>query len=257
MRRRFNFTGRKRINHSDVDISLTEPEKGILKFYADLHLSNYSLPPASPVWVEAHDNNQVVRFDFGTVENPDTTEDTTLDTFEPGGQLLFRVKVTAPDERNKLLAIAKSIKPLGDDEEEGPTRSLLPVVCTDLGYQPWNLRFREGELPLLEINNKIEAGISLARNHTTFQSVVFPVIIRMILEQILFVDKFRLDENPDPEEEWMLQWIEYANRLFPGQPDVTLCDEDEQKQWIEDVVDTFCRKNHFLSRLKSKLEEDL
>src|SRR5437588_12975876 len=101
MPRRFNFTGRKKINRADALVRLYRNGNG-LTFDADLRLDGYGLEQAqSPprVYVEAYRVASTLwrRFDFGCVGMIRPPEDRSLDEFGVPEGILFRLKVSAAD----------------------------------------------------------------------------------------------------------------------------------------------------------------
>lgn len=52
MRRRLNFTQRRRISQTDVNIRLIQDETPPLRFEAKVNLDGYDLPPGAHVFLE-------------------------------------------------------------------------------------------------------------------------------------------------------------------------------------------------------------
>ena len=69
MKRRVNFTGRKRIPRRDVSVSLMERD-GPRSFDATLRLDGSGLPKDAMVYVEAYHKTDYMRYPFGTVGSP-------------------------------------------------------------------------------------------------------------------------------------------------------------------------------------------
>ena len=67
--RRFNYTGRQRIDHQHVSIELQEPDDGPPTFTAELDLSKVTLPADSPVMIIAQRDRTAMRFPWGTAGN--------------------------------------------------------------------------------------------------------------------------------------------------------------------------------------------
>ncbi len=258
MRRRINYTGRHRIKKKDISISITE-EEGLHKFYADLNLEDYELPPKARVWMEAYDKNAIMRFPFGTVDALAAEKPTLLEGFAGSDNYYFRVKVVDEKHYSKLLAAANSISPFRQDEEDGTGKSLLRVTIAELGSIPWNLRFESGDYPVLEINNEIDTGSSLARSDPFFQALVFPEVLRRILRTILIENNYQLGSDPDGDDIWMEGWLEFAGSL-PGNRRLNSGEElsdDQKENWIEDSVEMFCKQQGSLRKLKVALKEGL
>ncbi|HUQ69268.1 MAG TPA: hypothetical protein VM165_07095, partial [Planctomycetaceae bacterium] len=106
MRRRFNYTGRRKILHSEVRIGLSRDHSGMLTFNASLDLARLELPDTALIFVEAYHRTQVMRFSFGTVRLPAAPADSRLTELADGEAIHFRVKVCDPDNPSLLLAEA-------------------------------------------------------------------------------------------------------------------------------------------------------
>ncbi len=260
MRRRFNYTGRQKLLQKDVTLTITEDESGFDRFYIQLNLADYQLPEDGRVWVEAYDRNAIMRFPFGTVNSVASESDNALSIFAGNDSYYFRVKIVDPDNGSRLLASADSLSPLRQDDPDHPdgtTKSLLRVTTRDLGPVPWKLEFCESDYPLLVINHDIEAGKSLARTNQFFQALVFPNVLNQILRRILLEEKYRPDSEPDSNELWMEGWLEFAGSL-PGNTRIgvgTDASEDEINNWIEDTIDSFCKKLNAVRKIRVELKE--
>src|SRR5687767_8442029 len=98
MIRRFNYTGRKRINRSDVKFTLQPADDVHFMFDATLNLAKHELPPEAVVWVEAYRQTRLMRFDFGTIARPQQPANRKLTEFDTSDAILFRVKVTSTSD---------------------------------------------------------------------------------------------------------------------------------------------------------------
>jgi hypothetical protein len=257
MRRRFNYTNRKRIRHQDVCLSITEDDAGRHRFQADLNLKASDLPQDGRVWVEAFDANAFMRFPFGTVASPRPDGDTTLDAFAGTDSYSFRVKVVDPDNHARLLARSTGISAVREDPEGGARKSLLRVSKRDLGHLPWKLEFPSGDYPLLVINNEIDAGISLPRSNPLFQALVFPVVLEVILRRILIDEEFMPGNEYDEDDAWKEAWLEFAGTL-PGNSRLPVnedIDKDQKEFWIEESVATFSRHIAAVRKIRGELGE--
>ena len=258
MRRRFNYTDRQRIRKNDLSFSITEDEEGTQKFYADIHLGNYDLPPDAKVWVEAYDRNALMRFPFGSVAEPKSETETTLTDFTGTDSYYFRVKVVDASHRSRLFAVADSVSPLRRHDEDEAAKSLLRVSTRDLGPVPWKLEYQTADHPLLVINNHIDAGKSLARSNLLFQALVLPAIFEQVLRRILLEDKYVPAAEPDDDDLWKEGWLEFAGYL-PGNTPLSIDQEDpndDPEQWIEDARKGFCVEINAIHKVRSELKEE-
>lgn len=257
MQRRFNYTNRQRINRKDVSFTIVEDNEGRPQFYADFNLTKYDLPPNAKLAVEAYDRNILMRFPFGSVEEPKNSTPTTLTDFIGSDSYYFRVKVVDQQNKSRLFAVADSINAVRRDDEGKPTASLLRVATRDLGSTPWKLEYAVADHPLLLINNHIDAGKSLARSNLFFQALVFPTILEQILCRILIEEEYRPTASPDDDDMWKEGWLEFAGQLPRNTPLLTDQEilEEDCKRWIEDARDGFCITINAIHKIRSALKE--
>lgn len=257
MRRRFNYTGRKRIKQRSVSFSITEDDSGVSRVYPDVNLDGYGLPSDGLIWIEAYDRNAVMRFPFGMVERPTADGPMTLNAFVGSDSYYFRVKVVEPRHQSRLLASADSISPVRHDGSDQPRKSLLRVTTRGLGPVPWALEFPPADYPLLVINSEIDAGKSLARSNQFFQALVFPAVLNQILRKILIDDEFQPGSEPDEDDEWKEAWLEFCSAL-PGNSRLAsdqAHSEEEREDWIQNSVEAFCCKLGAVRKVRVDLKE--
>lgn len=257
MQRRFNYTNRKRIKKNDLSFSIFEDEQGNPKFHADIDLSGYHLPSDAKVWVEAYDRNGLMRFPFGTAEKPGSENSTTLTDFSGTDSYYFRVKVVDKQHRSRLFAVADSVSPVRHDDEDDSAKSLLRVATKDLGSVPWRIEYQVADHPLLVINNRIDAGKSLARSNQFFQALVLPAVLEQVLRRILLEEKYSPVADPDGDDMWKEGWLEFAGCL-PGNTRLPVDEEvsdDDKTRWIEDARDGFCEEINAINKVRSELKE--
>ena len=239
MIRRFNYTGRKRINRSEVKFVLHPTENGYFVFDASLDFAKHELPPDAVIWVEAYRQTKLMRFKYGNIDSIEPPRDRKLTEFDTSDEILFRVKVTSSSNQpGKLLAEADRIPfHLADEDETDDKREpLLPVVPQDLGHEITRLDF--DDKPRLLINSSVEDYRSLALS-PVFTSLVYPLILREILVRVLLIDKY---DTIDDREEWRSNWLRFALSL-PGISELpSVEDEDRILDWIDDAIAAFARR---------------
>ena len=244
---RINSTGRKRITREDAQIHVRPDPDDVLVFFATLQLTRHDLPSDARVFVEAYRQTTCMRFEHGTVAEPQPAPDMSLQLTEfssPEG-LLFRVKVTSTGDRpGLLLALAKQIPVSNDDEQPDQRRALLPPVPADLGEEVWRLDFSgEATGPLLLVNEKLGDWKAVVASWG-FRSLVFPAAMRLVLWHVVFKREIR--DTKDPED-WGSRWLEFAH-LLPGVGELPEgdFDPDEWAQWIENATESFSRQHQML-----------
>ena len=234
MKRSFNYTGRQKINRSDVKITV-DPGRKPLVFDATFDLDKYRFPAHAEVVVEAYyrSSSSYMRFSFGTVSRIEAPADRTLSGID-GDLVFFRLKVIDPEDgRKKIIGLAEQIEPGEIAPVPGSRFKLLPVNFVDLKDEVWALKL--DPRPILEVNRHIP-GIREFVHHRLFFGCVYPEIVRKVLNFIR--ERYGLDDDIDVE--WAFMWLRYARTLV-SPPDHLPVDVAED--WIEEVVDEFARTN--------------
>jgi len=268
MKRSFNFTGRKRIRQADVSVTVFDRGDGApASFDASVNLLPYDLPADAPVFLEAYRQTGWMRFKLGTVGNLKVPDDRRLTEFDSTEALHFRVRVIAPGENQKMLAEADKI-PLRKPGEPGPRESLLPVEASPaIGHEVWRLDTRSGtdEGPVLQVNADIQDGNWRGVSSSpVFQALVFPAVLREILVRILVHDRHKKDQDDeDVSLDWRDKWLAFADKLSPtGHQELDVPDPqepvpDEVFDWIDGVVEAFCRRYRFAPNFDKCLRGEL
>lgn len=251
--RRFNYTGRKRLDQNDARIFAHQANNGGVEFDAELSLVGYELPDDALVSVEAYRQTSWMRFPCGTVGTLQIPPDRRLREFDSPEGVLFRVRVTsASHPAGLLLAEADRISPRLPEEVEENRISLLPVKPDDdLGDEIFRVDFTDK--PILLINSRVGDWRSVARE-PVFISLTFPTAMREILTRILHVERhFETQDTTD----WKSQWLNFSIHL-PGVPDLPSEDEEDNiDRWIEEAVASFCRRFGIYSRFAQYWTEEV
>src|ERR1700734_3041990 len=95
MKKRINFTGRKKLASEHIDIRINrEHGQQFASFVASFHPAMTKvLDKDAKVYVEPYAVSSSMRFDFGTVSNPKVPTDTLLSQLDREDSFLFRIKV--------------------------------------------------------------------------------------------------------------------------------------------------------------------
>lgn len=240
MKRRFNYTGRKRITLDRVSINVNRTDHILESFDALINLDDMGLPDTAKVYIEAYHRQELVRYDFGTVGNIVRPDDTGLAALAYREDLRFRVMVVdEADECGLICAMADRIKPSGIIQK----RSILPVEFCDLGRQVWKVNY-DGDVPVLLLNERVPNIHNLARTDPRFHLYVYPAVVRDIFTHMFFVD--RVNDLDDPPQEWHKLWLEFARRFLAdetwiqSQPQDDWFDPADVLPWIDKLVEEFC-----------------
>lgn len=260
MIRTFNYTGRQRIDRGRLAVDLRDAADGVKSFDALVRLDGLGFPPQARVYVEAYYRYVSMRFAFGSVAQLEAPPDRRLTLLRGTDVIRFRLKVV--DEsgaRGRLLGIASGVA-TGNGSDPAPSRrTLLYVNPTDLGEEIWRVQF-DDEMPVLEVNNRIEGIRELARGDRRFFSLVYPSVVRTVLSRILLVERY--DDPEADRDDWRSLWLDFVCRTtgVAHPPVVTDGNGSEQyEDWIVQAVAAFCRKHEacgrFLEELASEEEE--
>lgn len=251
MKRRFNYTDRKKIILDRVAIELQESGEVAKSFRADVRLNDMELPRGASVYLEAYHRTDMERWSYGTVVKRKLPEDISIDHLGHIENLLFRVKVVDESgKRGLILAEADRINPRRKGEKGLKERCILPVEFNkDLGRQIWRVSF-DGDVPVLEFNgNHIPNIRHLAQTDYGFFFCVYPLVIKEVFTRIFLVDE--ITDLAEPEVNWHKDWLDFAHRFNSESiPEPVSREEDgfqdfitDIMKWIDGVVDGFCRSH--------------
>ena len=239
--RRFNYTGRRRIELQRVSIELQEPQDGgTPTFTVELDLSEVDLPPDAPLVIIAQRDRIAMRFPWGTAGAPTPPEDRRLVDVPVNPH--FRLTALAPDGSGKLLALADQIHPTRANRRE----SLLWLEEKDLGQEVWRLDFpdSDGSNPTLQVNRNIPEISNLASRDDVFLAPLVPEILRSILARALLVEDIDPTE-PDTQTSWG-RWMGFTRRFYAADyPEIDVDgnrDRTSVSNWIEAAVAAFTRE---------------
>ena len=239
MRRRLNFTQRIRINHSDIDIELIQDDAQPMRFVAARTLDSYGLPADAQVYLEAYRRNSYMRFAWGTVSQPrQPGSGSVLTDISSNATVYFRVKVIG--EQGIILAQADRIR------ADVSNQSILPVEATDLDQIVWRLSFDDDE-PYLLVNSRIEGILDRIRYDSDFAALVYPTMLREILQKLCR----EITDGDNEQQAWISNWQEFTETL--SQDSIPSSDSQQQAQWIDSTVNIFAAKHRLLNRYRDSL----
>lgn len=251
MIRKFNYTGRKKIRRSNVQIDLLRDNEGKRYFNIHLHLDDMTLPDNAHIYVEAYHRSGYQRFDFGTVGEKKIPHDRGLQNFSDGAVPLFRVKVVdKTSSHGRILASVDKIRPESVDNVPAGSQSLLFVEYEDLGNIIWQLDL-DGDWPVLRLNRKVEEISLIASSDSDFLSLVYPEAFRQILTRIILEDEHT---DPDCDDDWPSLWLKLACTL-PGMSYPPQIGKTEQRAWIDNAVEAFSENFGILEKFNKSIHE--
>lgn len=244
MKRTFNYTGRKKIDRKDVNITVRD-QRGVLFFDAELRLAAYQFPRNAEIWLEAHRQNLWMQFQWGTIAALRVPADRKLTEFDVSDGILFRVRVVQPQgqEHHKLLGEADGVHFIKAGEATDRRRPLLVPVPDALDQLMWKLDM-ESDPPRLLVNEAVKPSWKEAARSPQFIALVYPEIMRRLLTRALVQEKWTEDDDGSG---WTSDWMRFARNLGvpwpPPAPDL----EADCEAWIEDAVAAFARRNQLRS----------
>ena len=246
MIKRVNFTGRKRIPRTLVDIAVYDGSPRT--FDARLDLASLDLPDDSAVYLEAMcaGSNAVQRFDFGKVSAITPPVAPKLSDID-GENVFFTLKVVDTTQRfGRILGIAENVRPERAGEQTATGRKgILPIEERDLGQELWRLEFRQADVFLL-VNKNMTGMVDRICSDPGVYSVIYPAVVRSVLQRAIA-------ENGDIEDEddnWKKLWLQFGKKLHPelAPPPGAEDAAEDIDEWVDEVVNSFCTEHRLLDK---------
>ena len=260
--RTFNYTGRIHIKQECIDASLTGRSSGAPCLEVDFdwaHVPSISeLPGDSMVYVDASHGMSFVRFDHGTLDDPDSPAEPRLTDLDSWTSASFVVRIVDGD--GQLLAKSRGHTVNRASPDTSTRRVLIATDFRDLGERPWELEVREEmPVPLLVFNEKWwDAALDEGRPLNTdslAMAMVMPNVLEGMLKWLLLeneLDAHQLSDDPT----WKGAWIRFARGLFPDRVAPPAHDDSGEYQsalevleWIRLAVSHFCENHGITSSL--------
>ncbi len=246
MQKTINYTGRRKILHSELQIKLVEHGDAVSEFDVDFSLKRENLPDDATIYIEAYKNNTSQRFNFGTVGQITKPENRILDQIDLSAPILFRIRIVDESgQHGRLIASADQIRSESDDDIQ--KSSLLSVKSTPLDQLTWKVEIENGLKPVLCINSRIPDAKGQLVSNPRFQSLILPAALRQIMMFYLWNDE------TDDDDPIAVQWLSFAEHILHERPHET--DPLMLMQWVDDVVSEFSKAFKLTDILLLKLEE--
>lgn len=260
MIRKFNYTGRKRIGVSHLQIDLTK-ERGKNYYDASItSLEELGIDAEAKLVLEAFDRGSYQRFDWGTVGRPvsPNPEDCQLTDIQEVEMVNFRLM--ALDETNKLgkiLATTKSIRVWAEEVEDVRKASLLPVTLGKIGDAIWEINFEidDDADPELILNDKFDKVDikEMLRTDAFFTTLIYPSVLSMILTQVIVINNTRTIDG----DGWESRWLKFIIRL-PGVEAIPEGrNERKDREWIKNAVNMFCKMHSMIDILRPQITKSI
>lgn len=253
MIKRVNSTGRRRIPQQNIQIEVIDGDPRT--FTAVIDLADFTGPAEAEVVLEAAcaGSSTIPRFRWGTVGNLQTPDDRCLRGLA-GEHIFFTLKVIDRTEKfGRILGVAENIRPQkGGKKTATGRKGILPVELSgDLGAELWKVKYTASSEVFLLINEKIPHLKDQLRSDPFVYSLLYPAVIRQILQKALSDPAD--DDTPDA---WQTLWLNFAIQLHPDRTAVSSDDGiDDQDEWIDEVVNQFCRQHDLLDKFARRASE--
>ena len=235
---RSNPTNLIEIDKNRISILVSEVSGGRYFTLNRLDIGGLDLKGDLRVYCIAWAGKSSQRFDMGTIDLL-KKDSFPLEELDRSESLRFRILL---HEENKplLMASAESLRPMDESQSE----SLLPMEPAELGQLVWRLDINE-EGPVLKYNVSVFPSSAGIENYLPFGALVLPEALRKVMEEIA-KSPSRLDDEGDI----LSAWANWLDSIGAGRPPG---DEDEAQEWCNQVINTFCERHRFASRLVSEL----
>lgn len=245
VKRHINSTGRKRVGHQHVVVTMLPPMPGEpVAVKVELRLEGLDFPHSASLVIEAYQRSTAMRFPCGTFASPAVPERIQLDELDPATPALFRLKVVdQEDHPGLLLGSADRIRPDGDEAPDR-RRSLFPIERRELHSEVWKVQIDEGG-PVLLLNYNIPGLTARIQKNPLINGLLLPAALRVVL------DTLSRDPGEDEEAEgWKTQWYRFLREDLSYPDEVPNgSDEEEREIWVDGAVRAFCKQNGFVGRI--------
>jgi hypothetical protein len=247
MKRRINFTGRKKIMQESVKLDVTGLNTPNVAFSCSADLGRYNFPESAAVFLDVYRDKYIrQRHSLGTVGSPVKIRDEKIPRFSSYPVLTYRITVTDQGQGSKLI-LGRSSPILFTSSGPGSSASpILPLRYQNNINQVWCIDFESGK-PVLLINSGITGIEEKIRNDALFRHSIFPAVLREILFYLFIL------KEPDEEDETTQKWIQYISETLGFHDDLDILkdenDEDDGTDYeskmevIESIIEKFSCKN--------------
>jgi hypothetical protein len=246
VKRRINSTGRRRIERRHVAIRLQRmPGQDRSRVDAEFALDELNLHPSAAIVIEAYAKDLAERFAWGTVARPGPERIPLLSELPPHG-VSFRVKIIDPASQ-RILALARRLRPTGENDESGGRRELFRVRAVPLGEELWRVVIEEDDAPILELNADVP-DVRARFREPGFRAAILPPAMRTV--PLALSDE---EDQDDDADSWSQRWFRFAGDLAgderPGSDD-----SDGIRIWIDRACSRFAERFNLVSDMVAAAE---
>jgi hypothetical protein len=251
MRKRIRLTGRRQLARSavDVKVAVVGNKKLVSMTIADAKAFS-KMPETARVKLRLFENKFSETLEFGTIGAMKIAAEIRNGAFSaPSCQL----RVVATDGVTSGLLLGSTdtwtLRTGGDDDAGTSSEGILDFQPFDIAPRTWKLDLRDDDYPIVYVDKSIPDSRTWVRNDPIFISCVLPAIVKEVFDDILLA-------SSAPEQEWVKDWLSWADTLMPGKsPPWTEGDQPKQ-DWINDLLDSFCQRHGMLDLLVGTLGQE-
>ena len=249
MRTAVRLTGRRIIPVRSVDVRLIDGQPQKVMFSIRQAFDFNRLPRSSTVKIRFFENKGIESINLGALSSltaSDGMEKSLKYRFSRPSCQLRVIQSHGPQE-GLLLGSTPNWTLESDAEANSQSQNtgILYFAVGSVDPQSWTLELRENDYPTIYVDRSVPNAKAWAKGDPVFTSLVFPVVIRDIFEEIL--------QASDPAE-WMLDWLNWARQIGIQEDPPSDGDRQERRQWIEKLVDRFAHRHRIHRNLISSLQ---
>ncbi|MEA3003235.1 MAG: hypothetical protein QOH81_2023 [Sphingomonadales bacterium] len=242
MRRTIRLTGRKQLARSAFSFHLADlgaKRVGALSIANPGELKAF--PIDAEIRVKLSENKLVEVLRFGTIAKPIASADLKESSFRaPSCQV--RIVTRGGKSDGMLLGSTSQWTLRSGGEPDG----ILLFQAAETEPRLWRLDIRDQEPPILYVDERIPDASLWAKSDSLFAACVLPHVISEVMRYVL-------SGSSAPEDCWEADWVSWALFLMPGTKPPFNDTQDEQRQWIEQLIDTFAQRHDLSGEVLAKM----
>jgi hypothetical protein len=214
---------------------------------AKFDLDDLKLDPSAQIVVESRFKDFVQRFPWGTVARPASPDLPLMRDVPSDQRVFFRVKVVESTS-HRLLALARRLYPVDEDDDNGGRGELFRVRCIPLGQELWRVVIDEEGAPILELNADLP-DVRARFHEPEFRVAILPTAMRTVLLALCDED---VDQEDDPDS-WAQRWFRFAEDLASDErPDPR--ESEAMRNWIDQACGAFAKRFSLISEMVAAAE---
>ena len=228
-----------------MDIIEDEKKNILTVNIVKMNLSSYDFPDSSQIFLEAFNRLDIERIPLGEVGSfteENIRKPLPLPFFKSNNErqrsgIKFRLKIV-DIETGHLLGLVENLK------ETRYANSLLSINTDETINTVYVVCWEDSNNPTLSVNKDFEKLKDI-------KPIIVESIFKEILTGLLFFNFDDLDSELENHK-----WIQFAQEFVP-KADLENLENDDKREWINNVIDKFSKKEKIVKKLLKFLEPDL